>query len=92
MGYVKADDVLPQKLLSAVQQYIDGMYLYIPRNPDGRKKWGEVKHTRELLAVRNRELYGKYLTGVSVPDLADHYCLADKTVYRILARMKQEQS
>lgn len=91
MGYVKADDVLPEKLLIAVQQYVDGMYLYIPRHPEGRKKWGEVKHTHDLLETRNRELYGKYLKGVSVSDLADQYYLADKTIYRIIARLKQEQ-
>ena len=31
MGYKKANDVLPHDLLHAVQQYIDGEYLYIPR-------------------------------------------------------------
>lgn len=90
MGYVKADDVLPENLLSAVQEYANGMYLYIPRKACCRKKWGEVKHTRDLLRNRNRELYGEYLNGVSVAELADRYFLACKTVYRIIAGLKRE--
>jgi Mor family transcriptional regulator len=90
MGYVKADDVLPENLLAAVQEYADGIYLYIPRKACCRKRWGEVKHTRDQLQNRNRKLYGEYLNGVSVADLADRYFLADKTVYRIIADLKRE--
>ena len=31
MGYKKAAHVLPQHLLRAIQEYVDGEYLYIPR-------------------------------------------------------------
>ena len=34
MSYKKANEVLPQALLNAVQQYIDGEYIYIPRKED----------------------------------------------------------
>jgi Mor family transcriptional regulator len=89
MGYVKANGVLPEKLLAAVQEYADGTYLYIPRKTGARKKWGEVKRTRDMLQHRNRKLYGEYLNGVSVARLADRYCLADKTVYKIIAELKR---
>ena len=90
MGYVKADDILPERLLAAVQEYADGTYLYIPRRADSRKKWGEVKHTKEMLRTRNRKLYREYMDGVSVASLADRYYLADKTIYKIIAELKRE--
>ena len=31
MSYKKATQILPQELLSQVQEYIDGEFLYIPR-------------------------------------------------------------
>lgn len=42
MGYKKATKVLPQHLLRAVQEYVDGEYLYIPRKEENRKHWGET--------------------------------------------------
>ena len=40
MGYKAAAQVLPEDLLLAVQEYIDGEYLYIPRKEGSRRSWG----------------------------------------------------
>ncbi|AEE15607.1 CD3324 family protein [Treponema brennaborense] len=92
MGYVKAGDVLPAELLDAVQRYADGVYLYIPRRGDSRKKWGEANCSREQLARRNREICDKYADGVPVSVLAETYFLSGKRIYKIIAdRLKTER-
>ena len=38
MSYIRADEILPKELLEAIQQYIDGQTIYIPRKE--KRKWG----------------------------------------------------
>ena len=56
MSYKKAIDVLPHNILRAVQQYIDGAYIYIPRKEDKKQRWGANTQTRESIQARNRFL------------------------------------
>lgn len=84
MSYKKAVDVLPQQLLQAVQQYIDGDYIYIPRKEDNKLPWGANTKTRESTQKRNREILSKYLAGCSVSTLAEEYFLSTKSIYNIL--------
>ena len=56
MGYKKATKVLPQHLLRAIQEYVDGEYLYIPRKEENRKHWGETAPNRVFRAARNTEI------------------------------------
>ena len=37
MGYVKAEDVLPEEVLELIRQYIDGELIYIPRKGEKRE-------------------------------------------------------
>lgn len=85
MGYVKACDVLPDDLISLVQEYIDGEYLYIPRKKDNRKSWGEKSGAKIDLSNRNREIYLKYNSGASISSLAEYYYLSEKTVRKIIS-------
>lgn len=64
MSYKKANDILPHSLLIAVQQYIDGAYIYIPRKEDNKLPWGANTETRQTLQVRNNEILEKRLAGV----------------------------
>jgi Mor family transcriptional regulator len=84
MSYKKANEVLPHPLLSAVQQYIDGEYIYIPRKEDNKLSWGANTETRETLQVRNREILARRLAGCSVSELAEQYFLSTKAIYKIL--------
>jgi len=85
MAYTTAGNILPPQLLEAVQEYIDGAYLYIPRKRNRRKAWGELKQSRQRLAARNAAILAQYRTGLSVARLAALYCLSDKAIYKVLA-------
>ena len=84
MSYKKASDVLPHSLLSAVQQYIDGEYIYIPRKEDSKLSWGANTETRKALQARNREILAKHLAGCSAAELAGQYFLSSKSIYKII--------
>ncbi|MCD7985251.1 MAG: hypothetical protein LUG19_13545 [Desulfovibrio sp.] len=84
MGYKKANDVLPHSLLSAVQQYIDGAYIYIPRRADNKLPWGANTQTKKALQARNREILSRRLAGCSVAELAEEYFLSEKAIYKII--------
>ena len=88
MGYKKAISVLPDDLLMAVQQYVDGEYIYIPRRAKNKKKWGELKNSRHQLDKRNRVIFEQHQCGISVEELAKQYYLSPKTVYKILSTVK----
>lgn len=38
MSYIKAENVLPQELIEAIQQYVDGKMIYIPCKE--KQEWG----------------------------------------------------
>lgn len=90
MGYKKASGVLPKVLLLAVQQYIDGEYIYIPRKDENRKRWGECSAGRCLLEKRNCAIWDQYQCGISVEALAGQYYLSPKTIYKILSSLKNK--
>ena len=84
MGYTNATEVLPKTVLEAVQKYVDGEYLYIPRRDDRRKTWGERTQTRANITARNREIHARHSQGMRVRELADQFYLSPKTIARIL--------
>lgn len=89
MGYQNGKTLLPEHLLALIQEYIDGESIYIPRKNQCKRPWGTVNQSRQQLAVRNREIYRKYAAGTPVPTLAGEYYLAPKTVYGIVAKLKE---
>lgn len=88
MGYLKAETVLPEELLDAIQKYVDGAYIYIPRLGANKKAWGEVKKSKEKLARRNTAIVREYRSGRSVSELSASYYLSDKTIYKVLSLHK----
>ena len=46
VSYTNADRILPRELLDAIQQYADGVYLYIPRKAERKRAWGEATDSR----------------------------------------------
>lgn len=89
MCYYNGKEILPEDLIAAIQEYFDGGYLYIPRKDGSKKSWGESTGARQKFLERNMEIYQKYLSGVSVNDLAEAYSLSDKTIYLIISEMKK---
>lgn len=89
MSYYNGKDILPEDLITAIQEYVDGEYLYIPRKNGNRKSWGELTDSRNAIIRRNIEIHNKYLSGISVKELAKDYFLSDKTIYSIIASVKK---
>ena len=90
MSYIKATKLLPMDLVELIQDYIDGEYIYIPKKEKNKKTWGENTSTRNVLAVRNINIYEKYNNGCSVRELADKYYLSEKSIQRIVLNEKKE--
>lgn len=88
MGYRRAEEILPVEIIALIQQYADGINLYIPRKEDTRKEWGAGTQIREELNVRNQAIYQDYLEGVKVPDLAVKFFLSEKSIQRIIRNMR----
>ncbi len=88
MGYRKAEEVLPREILASVQQYIDGQMLYIPRKTQEKRSWGSATDTKRKLELRNESIYAKYQEGISVKELSDEYFLTEKSVQRIIRKLK----
>ena len=84
MRYLKAEDVLPAQLLAQVQEYADGVYLYIPRRADHRQRWGNSTRYREELELRNESIRHLRREGLNAEELAERFHLSVKTIQRIL--------
>lgn len=90
MGYQNAACVLPDDLIAAIQQHIDGEYLYIPRKEENKKGWGDLNNSRQLYVDRNAAIFKEYKCGRTVVELAKKYYLSPKTIYKILSMMKNK--
>lgn len=88
MGYMKAEEILPVEIIELIQQYVDGENIYIPRKADHRKKWGTDTSIRQELSVRNQKIFMEYLDGKKVSELACKYFLSEKSIQRIIRKMK----
>ena len=64
MRYQNAAELLPAELLEALQGYLDGGYLYIPRRAEHRRAWGERTRRKEETLARNRAIFRDYTAGL----------------------------
>ena len=90
MSYLRAEEILPKELLEAVQQYVNGQSVYIPAKE--KSDWGSGTDTKQLLDLRNREIFVKYLAGASVQELATEYALSEKSIQRIVREQRTQNS
>lgn len=84
MKYENAQNVLPGDIIKLLQQYVDGVYLYIPKKDSSKKSWGEYSGFKYELLKRNNEIYDRFLKGMSVKELAGIYYLTEGTIRRII--------
>lgn len=84
MGYIRAEEVLPARVLALVQEYIDGQMLYVPKKTRKRGEWGSVSGTRAYLQERNAVICREYQAGSSIKLLSEKYFLTEKSIQRIL--------
>lgn len=91
MKYLNAAQILPGELLEQIQTYADGVYLYIPRRAEEKRRWGTGTDTRLYLHQRNHAIYRDHLDGASVEALAEQYFLSVKSIQRILSQIRKTQ-
>lgn len=84
MSYKRAEEVLPSEVVELIQQYVDGENIYIPRKTQNRIEWGAGTQTKKDLCIRNQKIYLEYISGKKVVDLANEYCLSEKSIQRII--------
>ena len=84
MSYIKAEEILPEELIRRIQEYADGVYIYIPRKPGTRHPWGQKTDYKAELKIRNDRIRSDYAAGVSVMALSRRYHLSEKSIRRIL--------
>lgn len=90
MSYIRAEDVLPKKLIETIQQYVDGKAIYIPSKQ--KKAWGSDTNTRSDLLERNRQIYEAFQAGETVETLAKMHSLTTKSVQRIIRKTKGSEA
>ena len=84
MRYIKAEQILPETLIRQIQEYADGVYIYIPRKPGTRRAWGQETDYKAELKVRNDSIRGDHAAGAGVAELSRRYHLSEKSIRRIL--------
>ena len=88
MGYIHALEILPERLIEEIQEYIDGQVIYIPKIESKKCKWGEKTDTKAYLHKRNLEIYSSYVNGTNVFELSEKYFLTPKSIQRIIRNMQ----
>ena len=86
MSYIKAEEILPEALIRKIQEYADGVYIYIPRKPGTRQAWGQKTQYRAELKVRNDRIRNDYASGETITMLSRRYHLSEKSIRRILQK------
>ena len=89
MKYQNARDVLPDELLTSVQEYFQGGYLYVPRKAENRPEQFRTAYKTELLK-RDHHIFLKHLEGWSNGQLGEFYHLSAPSIRRILLREKRK--
>jgi Mor family transcriptional regulator len=84
MGYVKASKILPQKLISEIQKYVQGEMIYIPKTKTSRQQWGARSGTRQFIDDRNTQIKEAYQNGATFDQLAEEYHLSPETIKKIV--------
>ena len=84
MSYIKAEEILPEKLIRQIQEYADGVYIYIPRKPGTRHAWGQETGYKAELKHRNDRIRSDHAAGLGVALLSRKYHLSEKSIRRIL--------
>lgn len=89
MSYKRAEDILPEEIIELIHNYVDGEYIYIPRKDNNRREWGERTNIRRELDARNQQIYADYQQGHKIMELAKKYFLSEKSIQRIIFKMKK---
>ena len=86
MSYIKAEEILPEELIRSIQEYADGVTIYIPRKPGTRHPWGQETAYKAELKLRNDRIRSDYAADMRVTALSRKYHLSEKSIRRILQK------
>ena len=86
MSHIKADKILPEDQIRQIQEYVDGVYIYIPRKPGTRHPWGQETDYKAELKVRNDRIRKDHEAGEGIAPLSKKYHLSEKSIRRILQK------
>ena len=86
VSYIKAEKILPEDLIRQIQEYVDGVYIYIPRKPGTRHRWGQETDYKAELKARNDRIRNDFAAGISVAALSRKFNLSEKSIRRILQK------
>jgi Mor family transcriptional regulator len=92
MKYQKASELIPENLILAIQEYVDGVFIYIPRRHGKKMAWGTKSGIKSSLNQRNDEIYFKFRKGKTNGELADEYFLSQHSIRRIISQEKRKHS
>ena len=84
MSYINIYDVMPKELVEQIQEYVDGVKVYIHKKADNRKSWGSNTDAKQLVSSRNQQIRLEHQNGLTVSELAQKYFLAEKTIQKIV--------
>lgn len=87
----KAEKILPPELLRALQEYVQGELLYIPRADGIRRRWGEGTRIREELSERNQAIRAAHQEGWKVAALALEFYLSEESIRKILYQKDKKE-
>ena len=82
MSYIRAEEILPKELIEAIQRYVDGRSIYIPRKE--KREWGSGTSARVFFRARNKRIYEASQQGARVEELSRRFSLSEKSIQRIL--------
>ncbi|WP_347553157.1 CD3324 family protein (plasmid) [Pseudalkalibacillus hwajinpoensis] len=88
MNYVKANDVLPEELITEIQKYVQGKTLYIPKLKGNYEKWGECSGIRAYIKARNLSLKKDFAAGATFESLMEKYWLSEETIKKVVYSTK----
>lgn len=83
MKYRNAREILPERLLKELQQYVSGETIYIP-NANEKKQWGETSGARSYYKQRNEQIREKFRNGSGMEELAEEYNLSVDSIRKIV--------
>ncbi|NLN18766.1 MAG: hypothetical protein GX162_05750 [Firmicutes bacterium] len=88
--YRNAAEVLPPELLEQLQEYVQGVHIYVPIKGEPAR-WGEKSGTRRQLAERNEEIRRRYAAGENIDALASCFFLSCDSVRKIIRKQSERQ-
>ncbi len=87
MNYKKGADVLPDRLLKEIQEYVEGCLVYIPKKSN-KAGWGYLSGTRQFIDKRNKKISYLFEQGEAIKTLADKFHLGEDTIRKIVYKKK----